>query len=216
MAGTLYCNGIVYTADDEYPEADSFVVEDGRFVFVGRKGDAGDFEDMTDLGGRCVIPGLIDSHCHMLAGAVIAALNLVTIDPSTTPAMLGSVLKNELEKQEIPDGGLFAVMGIDLTVGDFSASDIDGYIDDRPVTVFSFDGHALLLNSKAMDELEVKVEVTPEMISDEVGKLEQMRALIGSKIKQIIGINARITLVEPGKIERTAGKAKRVIDLRNV
>ena len=69
--------------------------------------------------------------------------------------------------------------------------------------------------TKAMDELEVRVEVTPEMISDEVGKLEQMRALIGSKIKQIIGINARITLVEPGKIERTAGKAKRVIDLRN-
>ena len=153
MPGTLFYNGTVYTADDEQPEADAFVIDDGRFVFVGRKGDAGDFEDMTDLGGRCVIPGLIDSHCHMLAGAVIAALNLVNIDPSTTPAMLGSVIKKELEKQEIPDGGLFAVMGIDLTVGDFSASDIDGYIDDRPVTVFSFDGHALLLNSKAMEAL---------------------------------------------------------------
>ncbi|MBO4513833.1 MAG: phenylacetate--CoA ligase [Victivallales bacterium] len=68
--------------------------------------------------------------------------------------------------------------------------------------------------TKAMDELEVKVEVTPEMISDEVSKLEKMRAVIGGKIKQIIGITAKITLVEPGKIERTAGKAKRVIDLR--
>ncbi len=69
--------------------------------------------------------------------------------------------------------------------------------------------------TKAMDELEVRVEVTPDIISDEVGKLEKVRALISGKIKQIIGISARITLVEPGKIERTAGKAKRVIDMRN-
>lgn len=69
--------------------------------------------------------------------------------------------------------------------------------------------------TKAMDELEVRVEVTSAMFSDEVGKLEVLRNVISSKIKQIIGINARITLVEPGLIERSSGKSKRVVDLRN-
>ena len=66
-----------------------------------------------------------------------------------------------------------------------------------------------------MDELEIKVEVTPDMFSDAVGQIEQLRNLISTKVKQMIGINAKITLVEPGAIERFDGKSKRVIDLRN-
>jgi len=69
--------------------------------------------------------------------------------------------------------------------------------------------------TKAMDELEIRVEVTAEMFSDEVGHLEQLRNTISNKVKQIIGLSARITLVEPGLIERSVGKAKHVVDLRN-
>lgn len=69
--------------------------------------------------------------------------------------------------------------------------------------------------TKAMDELEIKVEVSPEMFTDEVGKLETLRSQISFKVKQIIGLSAKITLVEPGMIERTSGKAKRIVDLRN-
>ena len=68
---------------------------------------------------------------------------------------------------------------------------------------------------KAMDELEIRVEVTPEAFSDQVRGLEVLRAQIASRIKQLIGLSARITLVEPGTIERPIGKAKRVIGLRN-
>lgn len=73
----------------------------------------------------------------------------------------------------------------------------------------------IVTRSGAMDELEVKVEVAPEAFSDEVRALEVLRAQISGRIKQIIGLSARITLVEPGAIERSAGKAKHVIDLRN-
>ncbi|MBP5641389.1 MAG: phenylacetate--CoA ligase [Victivallales bacterium] len=73
----------------------------------------------------------------------------------------------------------------------------------------------IVTRTKAMDELEVKVEVTPEAFSDEVRALEVLRAQIQGRIKQIIGLSARVTLVEPGTIERSTGKAKHVIDLRN-
>ncbi|MBR4417504.1 MAG: phenylacetate--CoA ligase, partial [Victivallales bacterium] len=84
------------------------------------------------------------------------------------------------------------------------------------LTVKGVEPHYQLVvtRTKAMDELEIKVEVQPAMFEDAVKGLEQLRAEIGSHIKQIIGLNAKITLVEPGTIERSSGKAKRVIDLR--
>jgi len=72
----------------------------------------------------------------------------------------------------------------------------------------------VVTREKAMDELEVRVEVTPLVFSDEVRALESLRNEIHSKIKQMIGLNAKVTLVEPGQIERSTGKAKRVLDLR--
>ncbi len=66
-----------------------------------------------------------------------------------------------------------------------------------------------------MDELEIRVEVTPQVFTDEVKVLENLRDLLSAKVKQLIGISAKITLVEPGTIERSVGKAKRVIDLRH-
>ncbi len=72
----------------------------------------------------------------------------------------------------------------------------------------------VVTRTKAMDELEIKVEVTPDVFSDEVRSLEVLRNKIAFEIKQIIGLSAKITLVEPGTLERSAGKAKRVLDLR--
>ena len=72
----------------------------------------------------------------------------------------------------------------------------------------------MVSRSGALDELEVKVEVTPAFFSDDVARLEKLRYAVGGKIKQMIGLSAKITLVEPGLIERSTGKAKRVIDLR--
>ena len=77
--------------------------------------------------------------------------------------------------------------------------------------------HYLLVVTRtgAMDDLEVKVEVTPEVFSDKVKALETLRRNIGERIKSLLGLSAKVTLVEPGSIERSVGKAKRVQDLRN-
>jgi len=42
------------------------VVEDGRIAWLGRSGDAPATDDRVDLGGRCVIPGFVDSHTHLV------------------------------------------------------------------------------------------------------------------------------------------------------
>jgi phenylacetate-CoA ligase len=78
--------------------------------------------------------------------------------------------------------------------------------------------HYLLVLTRegAMDDLEVRVEVTPEVFSDAIRVMESLQRRIHDRIKQLIGLSAKITLVEPGSIERSAGKAKRVLDNRKL
>ncbi|MBO8170112.1 MAG: phenylacetate--CoA ligase [Thermoanaerobacteraceae bacterium] len=65
-----------------------------------------------------------------------------------------------------------------------------------------------------LDTLEIQVEVSDALFSDEVRRLEQLEDKIKKEIETTLGISAKITLVEPKTIQRSEGKAKRVIDRR--
>ncbi len=65
-----------------------------------------------------------------------------------------------------------------------------------------------------LDEVTVKVEVQPEHFSDRMREMQALRDRIDRKIQAVTGIHARIDLVAPKTIERSAGKAVRVIDHR--
>ncbi|OQB15755.1 MAG: Phenylacetate-coenzyme A ligase [Firmicutes bacterium ADurb.Bin193] len=65
-----------------------------------------------------------------------------------------------------------------------------------------------------LDTIEIQVELTPDMVSDEVKKIEDLENRIKKNIESILGLSAKITLVESKTIQRSEGKAKRVIDKR--
>ena len=67
-----------------------------------------------------------------------------------------------------------------------------------------------------LDTMEIQVEIEEEFFSDEVKELEGLRQRIKANVSSILGISAVIRLVEPGTIERSMGKAKRVVDKRNL
>ncbi|MBR6470576.1 MAG: phenylacetate--CoA ligase [Victivallales bacterium] len=72
----------------------------------------------------------------------------------------------------------------------------------------------IVTREHAMDELEIRVEVTPDVIAaGEEGQNRLARA-IHVKIKQMVGISAKVSLAEPGAIARCDGKTKHVIDKR--
>ena len=62
------------------------------------------------------------------------------------------------------------------------------------------------------DELEIWVEVSEEVFSDEMQKMENLEKRIRSEMDSVLGISARIKLVEPKTVARTEGKAIRVVD----
>jgi len=78
--------------------------------------------------------------------------------------------------------------------------------------------HYLLIVDRInnLDVLEVWVEVEDQFFSDKISMLEQLSKKIKHNIESTLGISVKIKLVEPKTIERTEGKAKRVIDKRKL
>jgi len=74
----------------------------------------------------------------------------------------------------------------------------------------------VLRREREMDEMEIRIEVTADVFSDRVGELERIEARLGKAVESTTGVRARISLVEPQTLQRSEGKAKRVLDLRKL
>ena len=67
-----------------------------------------------------------------------------------------------------------------------------------------------------MDMLTIMVEVNERIFSDEVKDLQNMERKLENNIKEMLAVSAMVKLVEPKSIQRSEGKAKRVIDKREL
>lgn len=78
--------------------------------------------------------------------------------------------------------------------------------------------HYLLVvdRQNQLDELEIWVEISEALFSDEVRKMEELESRIKKEIESNLGIGVRVKLVEPKTIPRSEGKAKRVVDRRDI
>ncbi|MBR7197115.1 amidohydrolase [Pseudomonas sp. 14A] len=79
-ADLILFNGQFHTVDREKPLASAVAIKDGRFVVVGNDAEAmalkGSATQVVDMKGRCVIPGLNDSHLHLIRGGLNYNLEL--------------------------------------------------------------------------------------------------------------------------------------------
>ncbi len=68
----------------------------------------------------------------------------------------------------------------------------------------------------SLDTLEVQVEVSEKIVSDEIKVMQGLQKRLGKDIKDLLGVTAKIKLVEPKTLQRFEGKAQRVTDKRNI
>ncbi len=72
----------------------------------------------------------------------------------------------------------------------------------------------VVTRESGLDQMEVQMEITPEILGDRIRELEDLQGSVAHAIYSTVGINAKVTLVESKTIARSEGKAKRVIDKR--
>jgi len=154
VADLVLKNGLIHTMNGAGVRAEALAVKDGRFLFVGTNEAVNRFMGTetraVDLGGKLVLPGFIDSHCHPSAaveqfGAVAlfgmrsvaeyqkAIVDFVNAHPGAT-VIRGSGWSNTV----------FGPAGPDKAI-------LDEVVRDLPVALSSEDGHSTWVNSRALD-----------------------------------------------------------------
>ena len=146
-------NAKVYTVDDSFSEAQAFAVQDGKFIAVGTTEEIRDIytsDQLIDADGRAITPGLIDAHCHFYGlGLTQQIVDLVgttsfeevlervrafhTANPKSFVRGRGWD-QNDWEVKEFP-----------------TKVQLDTIFPDIPVALERVDGHAYLVNQKALD-----------------------------------------------------------------
>lgn len=68
----------------------------------------------------------------------------------------------------------------------------------------------------SLDTLEIQVEVSEKVFSDEIRGLQSLERRIKKDVKDYLGVTAKVKLVEPKTLQRFEGKAQRVVDKRDI
>jgi len=153
----LLTNGRIHTMDAAGSVVDSLVIREDRVMFAGRRGDinADPGEAMLDLGGRAVLPGLVDGHGHlMLLAKARLELNLSpTNSEEEIAAMVGAAAARRRP------GEWIAGRGWDQTRWPGqrfpTRASIDRAAPGHPVALVRVDGHATWASSAALARADV-------------------------------------------------------------
>ena len=163
-------NGNIYTVNSDFNTASAFAVKDGKFVDIGNEEILSKYNtnQKIDLDGSTVLPGLIDAHCHFYG----LGLNQSVID------LTGTISFDEImDKISNKDNNIIRGRGWDQNdwkIKEFPNKEkLDLIYPNTPVILERIDGHAYLVNQKALDiaGIDIKTESTNGTLLSKKGKL---------------------------------------------
>lgn len=155
----MVVNGNIRTMNPDQPAAQAMAWDsNGRLLALGDSDElASRWPDIpaTDLGGKAVIPGLIDAHGHIMG----LGFSMLNADLAGASGVEEVIRRLERHAADLPAGAWLRGRGWDQTRwpgAQFpSAADLDEAFPDRPVLLGRIDGHAVWANSAAMDRVDV-------------------------------------------------------------
>lgn len=224
VADLLVTNGTIFTSDKSLPFADSMAIRNGRILKVGSfttlKDFVGDGTMEVNLEGKVVVPGLIDSHVHLISGGLqMAQVGLRGVSQKEEFCkMVKDAVQNAKEGLWILGGG----WNNDFWGGELpSASWIDEISPHNPVWLIRMDGHMALANS-----LTLKIAGVTSLTEDPVGGtimrlpsgeptgllIDAAMELVTSFVKEVSVDERREALVRASKYALTRGVTT-VVDL---
>ena len=166
-------NANIYTVNDQFSIANAFAVKDGLFFDVGKNDllNKYNYKESVDLDGFTILPGLIDAHCHFYG----LGLNQQVIDLVGTNSFEEIISRLRLNS----DSSNTIIKGRGWDQNDWKnktfpeKSKLDELFPNIPVVLERIDGHAYLVNQKALDMAKITTETkeTAGTIINDNGKL---------------------------------------------
>lgn len=152
-ADLLLKNATIYTVDKDFSTANALVVKDGKILEIGLKPELElkyNIKETYDAKGNTVVPGLIDAHAH-LYGLGLGLQNVDLIGTTSFEHVLGRVVAFQ-EERKMP-----YIIGRGWDQNDWedknfpTKKELDSLFPETPVALQRVDGHAYLVNSKALE-----------------------------------------------------------------
>lgn len=165
----IITNANVYTVDSSFAKAEAFAIKDGKFIAVGSSTKINEkylAANTYDLGGKTVLPGLIDGHCHFFGlGQTLQIADLVG-----TSSYEEVVEKVSAFAKANPNATVLRGRGWDQNDWDIkefpTKEKLDVLFPNIPVVLERVDGHAYLVNQKALDL--AKINATTKVAGGEI------------------------------------------------
>ncbi len=146
-------NADIYTVDANFSKASAVAIKDGKFVAVGSSEEIAEkynAAEQFDAQGKTMVPGLIDAHCHFFG----LGLNQQVVDLVGTTSF-DEIVDRVVAFQKERPSNFIRGRGWDQNdweVKEFPTKDnLDELFPDTPVALERVDGHAYLVNQKALD-----------------------------------------------------------------
>ena len=173
-ADLIVTNARIYTVDERRPFGDAMAIAGGRVRFVGSQRGAlalkGPRTRVIDLDGRTVIPGMVDAHAHLLG----LGMALRTVDLTGTKSYEEVIARVAARAREVPAGTWILGRGWDQNDwGDTrfpSHEALSRAVPGHPVYLTRVDGHAALVNARAMSA----ASLTSAATNPEGGRIERL------------------------------------------
>lgn len=153
IADRVFTQGQIWTGRSDTVDAEAIAIKGDRILAVGKAGDmaayTGDETEIVDLGGRFLMPGMIDNHVHFEMGSV--GLSQVQLRDAATPEEFARRIG---EAAQHAQPGAWIVEGSwdhELWGGELPDRKwVDDLTGDVPVAVSRLDGHMILANTAAL------------------------------------------------------------------
>ena len=182
VADTVYVNGSVYTMDESQPWARALAIKDGQIVAVGDEQSVAALTDEStervDLGGRFVMPGIIDGHAHPAWGGLLEVYTCVfqaTALPAEVLETISGCVEGAEQSEEWIQGGFWGAEFFNQFQIDSPRLWLDEVSGDKAIALKDDSGHNYWVNSRGLELLGIDedTEAPPGAIygRDSDGKL---------------------------------------------
>ncbi len=152
-ADQIIKNAKVFTADKANPLATALVVKDGKFIYVGNEAGLSDYEgEVTDLGGKFIMPGIIDGHVHITTGIGFEYVDYGEYIACTSKKEALDMMAKYIQDHPGIERYRFLLERGKLNGEDLVKEELDALCPGHEVQVLELDIHSVWVNSKILEK----------------------------------------------------------------
>ena len=150
-ADKIIKNAKIFTANKDNPLATALVVKDGKFVYVGDEAGLAAYEgEVADLGGKFIMPGIIDSHVHVTMGTGFEYTDMGPYVACDSKKGALDFMADYIASNPGRNRYRFLLERVFLHGDDITKEDLDAICPDAEIVILEGEAHSVWVNSRTL------------------------------------------------------------------